>query len=444
MTGTHNFKTGLLYAWGNNPSTIDMNGDLYQLYQGGSLVGNQYTLGQPRQVRVYNTPIERRPEARGERRRLRAGPVGARTGSRSTTGSAGSILKEEIPAQERVAGRFAPAQHYDAVTCESMPGMTCWKSWAPRLGVAYDLFGNGRTALKMSYGKYMTPDVSTFANLFNPIATFTDTRTWTDTNGDDIAQDDRDRPSNNPNFGRITNRTLDPNFSREYNTQWSATVQHELRPGMAANVQLVPPLAVQHRVHQQPCGRSASPIGRRPASSARSTGESITVYQINQNKNGIAPDLYLTNLTDTDLRANIFTGCELGMNARLPRRILVFGGWGMEKAVDVDCAINTVGASGTLNNPNTLRFCDQSGELYQELGENANDPLSARVQVQRQRAAVVRRRGERVAPELSGRHQGGGRRRELGDHARQHALPDRLHGARLHAWRDRAPVALRG
>ena len=40
-----------------------MNGDLYQIYQGGSLVGNQYTLGQPRQVRVYNTPIERASRA---------------------------------------------------------------------------------------------------------------------------------------------------------------------------------------------------------------------------------------------------------------------------------------------------------------------------------------------------------------------------------------------
>src|SRR6059036_3957667 len=79
----------------------------------------------------------------------------------------------------------------------------------------------------------MTPDVSTFANLFNPIATFTDTRTWTDTNGDDIAQDSEIGPSNNPNFGRITNRSLDPNFSREYNLQYGAGVQHELRSGVA-------------------------------------------------------------------------------------------------------------------------------------------------------------------------------------------------------------------
>ena len=107
-------------------------------------------------MRVYNTPIERRPKL--------AANVGVYAQDQWALnrftfnyGIRWKYLKEEIPVQERVAGRFAPAQRYEAVTCESMPGMTCWKSWAPRLGVAYDLFGNGRTALKMSYGKYMTP-----------------------------------------------------------------------------------------------------------------------------------------------------------------------------------------------------------------------------------------------------------------------------------------------
>src|SRR4029077_10715465 len=92
--------------------------------------------------------------------------------------------------------------------------------------------------------QYMTPDVSTFANLFNPIATFTDTRTWTDvdlggrslaTHGDGVAQDNEIGPSNNPNFGKITNRSLDPNFKRESNLQYGAGIQHELRTGVAVN-----------------------------------------------------------------------------------------------------------------------------------------------------------------------------------------------------------------
>src|SRR5262245_19674255 len=104
------------------------------------------------------------------------------------------------------------------------------------------------------------------------------------------------------------------------------------------------------------------------------TGEQITVFQINQNKNGIAPDLYLTNQTNDALRANIYNGFEVGANARLPRRILLFGGWSLDRTVDIDCAMNTPTASSTLNSPNSLRFCDQSGKTYQQYGSNATIP----------------------------------------------------------------------
>src|SRR5215470_9464989 len=144
VTGTHNIKTGLLYAWGNNPTQLDMNGDLYQIYQGGTFVNGVYTLGRPVQVRAYNTPIVRSPQLRANVG-IYAQDQWAFDRFTVTYGLRWEYLKEEIPAATRDAGRFAPAQSYDAITCESLPGMTCWKSWAPRLGVAYDVFGDGKT-----------------------------------------------------------------------------------------------------------------------------------------------------------------------------------------------------------------------------------------------------------------------------------------------------------
>jgi hypothetical protein len=382
VTGTHNIKTGTLWGWGNNPSAIDMNADLYQIYQGGTLVNGAYTLGRPVQIRAYNTPITRSPQLRANLG-LYAQDQWAIRRFTFTYGVRFEYLKEEIPAQHREAGRFAPAQDYDAITCQSIPGMTCWTSWSPRFGIAYDVFGNGKTALKANFGRYMTPDVSGFANLFNPVATFTDTRTWTDTdllgrslptNGDGIAQDNEIGPSNNPNFGKITNRTLDPTYRREYNLQYNAGIQHELRPGMAVSVNWYRRALYNTQYTRN---RAVDPLADWTTATIVNplNGELIAAYQINQNRNGIAPDLYLTNMADTNLRRNIYTGFELGTSARLPRRTSFFAGWTFERTIDVDCTMNTANASATLNTPNTLRFCDQSGGTYQDLGQNAPIPF---------------------------------------------------------------------
>ncbi len=182
---------------------------------------------------MFNTPLDRSPQLKAN-----IGLYAQDQWSHGKFTLSGGIrweyLSEAQDAIDRAAGRFAPAAHYEAINCDTLPGMTCWSSWSPRVGAAYDLFGNGKTALKFSYGKYMTPDSSAFLNLFNPVASLNENRTWNDTNGDDIAQDNEIGASSNPNFGKITGRTLDPNFSREFNTQYSAGVQHELRPGMAA------------------------------------------------------------------------------------------------------------------------------------------------------------------------------------------------------------------
>jgi hypothetical protein len=43
--------------------------------------------------------------------------------------------------------------------------------------------------------------------------------------------------------------------------------------------------------------------------------------------------------------------------------------------------MNTAGASGTQNSPNSLRFCDQSGATHQDLGKNARIPFRHEVKV---------------------------------------------------------------
>jgi hypothetical protein len=397
VTGSHNFKTGVLYGFGNNPYEGTLNGDLQQNYTGGTLnPDGSYVQGTPTSVLVYNTPISRHPNLDGN--------IGVYAQDMWTVGKltlSGGLrweyLKESVDAQDRLAGRFASAQHYDAVNCETLPGLTCWKSWSPRVGAAYDIFGNGRTALKFAYGKYMTPDSSAFVNLFNPVNTFTETRTWSDLNSagqncfaagqtnrvgcDDIAQDNEIGPSPNPSFGRITGRTLDPNFSREYNQQLSAGVQHELRPGMAVTFNWYR-RTLSNTAYTR--NRAVDPTADWTSTTVVSPldGTPIPVFLINQNRaTGVAPDLYLTNMTDDNLRRNTYTGFEIGTSARLPHGIQMFAGWTFERTIDVDCTLNTANSSATLNSPNSYRFCDQSGQTHQDLGANSEIPFRHEVKI---------------------------------------------------------------
>jgi hypothetical protein len=88
----------------------------------------------------------------------------------------------------------APAQGFAANTQFGIPAQSYpaksdavdWKDLDPRFGVAYDLFGNGKTAIKASIVRSALFDpLGGFATLTNPAVTIatTTTRTWNDFSG---------------------------------------------------------------------------------------------------------------------------------------------------------------------------------------------------------------------------------------------------------------------
>src|SRR5688572_18873747 len=80
-----------------------------------------------------------------------------------------------------------PASNYlaNAIVFPETPGVNAYKDISPRGGVAYDLFGNGKTALKVNFGKYLEPTSNNnnyiLSNPITRIATTTQ-RSWTDSN----------------------------------------------------------------------------------------------------------------------------------------------------------------------------------------------------------------------------------------------------------------------
>ena len=81
------------------------------------------------------------------------------------------------PAQSKPAGKWVGG--FEFAKIDDVPN---WKDISPRLGAAYNLFGNSKTAVKASVGRYVQAELTSIAsatNRFNSIVTNA-TRTWTD------------------------------------------------------------------------------------------------------------------------------------------------------------------------------------------------------------------------------------------------------------------------
>ena len=107
-----------------------------------------------------------------------------------------------FPAQQEGPSRFLPVP----IIVPETRGVDSYKDITPRMGAAYDLFGTGRTALKVNLGKYLE-GVGTTGNYANtnptmrmpqttPVfGTAGVTRAWTDANGNFAADCDLSNPN---------------------------------------------------------------------------------------------------------------------------------------------------------------------------------------------------------------------------------------------------------
>lgn len=146
-----------------------------------------------------------------------------------------------VPATTQPAGRWVPERTYAAV--ENVPN---WKDLNPRLGAAYDLFGDGRTAVKAAWSRYVGGGgYVQEASFLNPASAAVNNanRNWTDRNGNFIPECDFLNPApngecqalDNLSFGslRTLSQSMDPAITdgwhlRPYNVELALTAQHQL------------------------------------------------------------------------------------------------------------------------------------------------------------------------------------------------------------------------
>ncbi|MFN7913996.1 MAG: TonB-dependent receptor [Vicinamibacterales bacterium] len=347
VTGSHAIKVGYQHKFGWIRNNLTQNGNMVQVYNNGA----------PLQVRVYNTPIVSRSNLNGDvgiyiQDSWKLGRLTLNPGLRFERFNA------EVDEQAAPAGRFVPARQFAKI--ENMPNFT---NWVPRVGGAYDLFGNGTTGIKGSVGRYMQQDATAFPQTYNPMATATANLSWTDLNRDDIAQGELgcvyQTAGCEINFGQLPttfgarrNRNPDPGLKRPYQIVYNAGLTHELKPGMGVAVNFF--RREFHNVtYTTNLANPASAYTPFQVADPRGSG-TITVYNADPTK------LTQINELDTtsDRNRTTYNGFDLGLNVRLPRGVTLAGGssTGRTIAVQCDLADPNYTAAATPG----LRFCDQS------------------------------------------------------------------------------------
>jgi hypothetical protein len=291
-----------------------------------------------------------------------------------TAGLRWEYLSAQIEPESAPAGRFVPARNFAKVDCNTVKGLGCFKNWSPRLGIVYDLFGSHKTALKAGFGKYNTPIVTSILNSFNPMFLTTVNIPWNDADHNGIAEgtgfgQGELGPNPNPLFGVLQSRALDPNFQREYNLQYSVGVQHEVMSGVTLNFNW------NRRADYQQIVTLNSAVPASAWTPVQITnpldGTPLTIFNLQPAYFGLTPNVYQTNSRQST-RSNIYNGFETSVTARLPRGAFLFGGWTIERQLDRDCDMTA--GTNLLNDPNSLRFCDWTGKLFQELGATPGIP----------------------------------------------------------------------
>ena len=248
VTGSHAFKVGFETQQGVYNVTRHVNSDGRNTACANCPVDYRFFNGVPNGINQWATPYETKFRIKADAGAY-AQDQWAIDRLTLNYGLRIDYFNSHVPAQTVPA---TPSGWFPERNFAPVKGVPSWTDVNPRLGVSYDLFGTGRTALKTSLGRYLSPLGTDLSSANNPINTSINTvrRTWADTNENFIPDCDLGNfgangecgAINNSNFGQNNpNATrYDPDLirgygKRDYFWDFSAELQHELAPGVSVS-----------------------------------------------------------------------------------------------------------------------------------------------------------------------------------------------------------------
>jgi hypothetical protein len=295
------------------------------------------------------------------------------------------LQNESTEAFTATPHRWLPNRNtfYEAV--ENVPN---WKDVNPRVSAAYDLFGNGKTAVKASASRGVEQDSIRYASLNNP-ATTVDTSTareWQDADRDFVvdcdllnraAQDNRASggdfcgPWLTPNFGNNRpSTTYSPSIMegwgvRPWNWEFSTGIQHEIVPRLSATVGYFRRVGGNFHITDNELAGPGdyTPFSVVVPNDARLDNAGQTISGL-FDPNGVLPVRNVVkNAKEFGRQQAHWNGFDVTVDARLQNGLLLQGGVSTGKETTDNCDV-----VAKVDNPST-RFCHvETGYLPQYKG----------------------------------------------------------------------------